>query len=122
MVLLVGAVHDRMAVPEFAGGAPLTVTIALCDAEPPLPLQVRVNLVEAVRVAVACDPSVPCAPLHPPDAVQVEALLDDQLSVDFAPLFTALGLALRLTVGGEAVTVTVADCVALPPLPLQLKV
>ena len=35
---------------------------------------------------------------------------------------TELGLALRLTVGGSDFTDTVADCMALPPVPLQVSI
>ena len=48
----------------------------------------------------------------------------DQLKVELLPLTVELGLAARLTVGagvGE-VTETVADCVALPPAPVQVRV
>ncbi len=46
-----------------------------------------------------------------------------QLSVAAEPLVTVLGLALKLTVvAGAVLTVTVADCAALPPGPLQVRV
>jgi hypothetical protein len=61
-------------------------------------------------------------PLHPPDAVQEVALVDDQDRVELPPFVTVLGLALKLTVGAGDATVTVADCAALPPVPVQLKV
>jgi hypothetical protein len=48
-------------------------------------------------------------------------LVDDQLNVDALPLATVLGLAVKLTVGAGAFTETVADCVALPPLPVQVS-
>jgi hypothetical protein len=54
--------------------------------------------------------------------MQEVALLEDQLRVDLAPLLTELGLALKLATGAGAPTVTVADCDALPPAPLQLNV
>ncbi len=69
-----------------------------------------------------CVPFVACAPLHAPEAVQEVALVDDQDSVALAPLAMVLGLALKLTVGAGEVTVTVADCAALPPAPEQVKV
>jgi hypothetical protein len=46
-------------------------------------------------------------------------LVDVQLSVEALPLATVLGLAVKLTVGAAAVTETVTDCVALPPVPAQ---
>jgi hypothetical protein len=91
-----------------AGGAE-TVTVADCDAEPPAPVQVRINFVVAVSAEVACEPVVACEPLQPPEAVQELALVDDQLNDEVAPLLTVLGFAVRVTVGVAAVTDTVAD-------------
>jgi len=71
---------------------------------------------------VACDPLVASLPLHPPEAVQEVAFLDDQDRVEPLPLAMVLGLALKLTVGAGEVTVTVADCEALPPVPVQVSV
>ncbi len=65
---------------------------------------------------------MPWVPDQAPEAVQDVALLDDQVSVDALPLLIVLGLALKITVGaGFALTVTVADCAALPPLPVQVS-
>jgi len=71
---------------------------------------------------VECEPLVASLPLHPPEAVQDVALVDDQDSVELPPLAMVLGLALKLTVGAGEVTVTVADCAALPPAPVQVRV
>ena len=71
---------------------------------------------------VACDPVRALAPLHAPEAVQEVALLDDQVRVDALPLVTVLGAADKLRVGAGVVTETVADWLALPPLPEQLRV
>jgi hypothetical protein len=49
------------------------------------------------------------------------ALAADQVNVELAPLATVLGLAANATVGAGEVTETVADCVALPPLPVQVS-
>jgi hypothetical protein len=47
----------------------------------------------------------------------------DQLKVELPPLLTLVGLALKAIVGiGEAVVVTVADCAAVPPPPVQVRV
>ena len=54
-------------------------------------------------------PLSPLEPLQPPDAVQAVALLLDQVSVEAAPDFTLLGLALSVTIGALLATVTVAD-------------
>jgi hypothetical protein len=104
-----------------AGGAE-TVTVADCDADPPAPVQVRVNLVVAVRATVVCVPVVASAPLQPPEALQAVALVDDQVSADVAPLLTVAGFAVMVTAGAGVVTDTIADCAALPPLPLQVRV
>jgi hypothetical protein len=62
-------------------------------------------------------------PVQPLEAVQAVALLETQLNVELPPLAMVLGLALMLTVAlGVLLTVTVADCAALPPLPVQLSV
>jgi hypothetical protein len=61
-------------------------------------------------------------PDQPPEAVHAVALVELQLTVEALPLFTVLGLAARVTVGAAVVTVTVADCVALPPVPVQVSV
>jgi hypothetical protein len=58
---------------------------------------------------VDCAPLSPLEPLQPPDAVQAVALLLDQVSVEAAPDFTLLGLALSVTMGALPATVTVAD-------------
>ena len=77
----------------------------------------------AVSALVESDPPVAAlAPDHAPEAVQEVASVADQVSVELLPLVTVLGLAVRLTVGAGVVTETVADCVALPPVPEQLSV
>jgi hypothetical protein len=70
---------------------------------------------------VDCEPLLDLLPDHPPEAAHAVARVEVQLSVEFAPLFTTLGLALKATVGGASVTETVADCEALPPAPLQVS-
>ncbi len=82
-----------------------TVTVALCVAGvvPPAPLQVRVKVVVALSAPVLALPLVGSFPDHPPEAVQLAALLEDQLSVEAEPLLTVAGLADKLTVGLDAV-------------------
>jgi hypothetical protein len=53
--------------------------------------------------------------------VQEVALVADQVNVELPPLATVLGLAAKVTVGAGEVTDTVADCVALPPVPVQVS-
>ena len=70
-----------------------------------------------------CEPLIALLPDQPPEAVQDVALVDDHVSIDAPPLATVLGLALKPTVAvGRALTDTVADCMALPPAPVQLSV
>jgi hypothetical protein len=73
---------------------------------------------------VDCDPLTALVPDHAPEAVHAVALVEDQVSVELPPEASELGLALILTVGaadGVPATVTVADWVAEPLGPLQVK-
>jgi hypothetical protein len=99
-----------------------TETVADCDAEPPAPVQVRVNFVVALSAGVVCEPAVASEPLQPPEAVQAVASVDDQVNADVAPLLIVAGVAVRVTAGAGVVKDTVTDCAALPPLPLQVIV
>jgi hypothetical protein len=71
---------------------------------------------------VDCEPLTGLLPDHAPEAVQAVAFVADQVRVELLPLITELGLALRLIVGAGDFTDTVADCAALPPAPVQVKV
>jgi hypothetical protein len=73
----------------------------------------------AVRAPVDCDPLAALVPDQAPVAVHEVALVADQVSVELPPLATVLGLAAKVTVGVGEVTETVADCEALPPLPVH---
>jgi hypothetical protein len=75
----------------------------------------------AVNAPVVCDPLTGLAPDQDPEAVQAVALVADQVSVELLPLATVLGLAARLMVGTGCVTETVADCAALAPVPVQVR-
>jgi hypothetical protein len=76
----------------------------------------------ADKAPVDAEPLAGLAPVQAPEAVQEVALAADQLRVELLPLITVLGLEFRLTVGAGDFTETVADCVALPPAPVQVKV
>jgi hypothetical protein len=102
--------------------AALTVTVVDWAADPPAPVQVSVYLVVAVSAPVPCEPLAASEPPQPPEAAHEVALVEDQVNVEIAPLATVLGLALSVTVGAAEVTVTVADCAAVPPLPVQVNV
>jgi hypothetical protein len=71
---------------------------------------------------VDCEPLSPLEPLQPPPIAEQEvAFVLDQVSVAAAPAFTLLGDALNVTIGALPETVTVADCVADPPAPVQVS-
>jgi len=99
-----------------------TDTVTDCAAEPPTPEHVSTYLVAAVTAAVAADPLVGLLPLQPAEAVQAVAWLEDQDSIAVLPLFTVVGVAVRLTEGAGVVTETVTDCAALPPAPVHVSV
>ena len=94
LVTLVG-----FALIDTLGGVADTVTVADCDAEPPEPVQVSVYFVVVVRADVAMEPLTGSEPLQPPEAVHDVVLVEDQVSVDLAPLATVLGLAVNVTAG-----------------------
>ncbi len=81
------------------GVGAFTETVAVCEAEPPEPVQVITYVVLALRAPVDAVPLIGREPDHPPLALHEVALLADQLSVALAPFATVLGLAFRVTVG-----------------------
>jgi hypothetical protein len=110
-----------LALKETLGEGAETVTVADCAAEPPAPVQVRVNFVVADRAGVALEPLMASLPLQPPEAEQDVAWVEVQVKVAVAPLLTVLGFADRVTAGAAVVTDTVADWDALPPVPVQVR-
>ena len=91
LVMLVGR-----ALKVTLGGAAVTVTVADWDAEPPVPVQVSVNLVVALIETVACVPLVASAPVQPPEAAQDVAFVDDQAKAALEPPIQG-----RATTGGN---------------------
>ena len=81
------------------GAGAVTVTVVDCEALPPLPVQLNVKVLVLVKAPVDCEPLVALAPDHDPDAVQTVASVDDQVSVELAPLAMICGFALIVTVG-----------------------
>ena len=71
---------------------------------------------------VDCEPFRGWLPDQAPEATHEVALVEDQVRFEALPLVMVLGLALKLTVGAGVVTVTVVDCAALPPAPVQVSV
>ena len=67
-------------------------------------------------------PLVAFAPLQPPDAVQLVASVELQVSVEAPPLTTEVGFAVSVTVGaGGVVTETLVVWLALPPPPVHVS-
>lgn len=104
------------------GAGEVTETVVDCAELPPAPVHVRVYVAPDLRMPVDCAPLGALLPDQAPEAVQLVALMADQLSVELLPLAIVLGLALRLTEGGGGVTETVADCADMPPAPEQVTV
>jgi hypothetical protein len=107
------------AVSDTVGARGVTVTVADAFAVPPNPVQAMANVPELVSAPLGWLPEVALLPDHAPEAVQEVALVDDQVSVADPPLTTELGFAVSDTVGTGAVTVTLADALAVPPGPVQ---
>ena len=105
-----------------AVGFGLTVTVVDWTALPPAPLQLNEYVELAERAPVDCEPLMGLLPDQAPDAVHEVAFVADHVRVELLPLITELGLALRLIVGAGDFTDTLADCAALPPAPVQVKV
>jgi hypothetical protein len=72
-----------------------------------------------VNAPVDCEPLSALVPDQSPEAVQEVAFCVDHVRVEAAPAAIVLGDALKVTNGGNAETVTVADCAAEPPSPVQ---
>jgi len=107
-------------------GTAATVTVADWKAPPPVPVQLNENVPALATAPVDCEPLVALAPDHAPDAVQVSALVDDQVSVEDPPLATEVGFTASDTVGargggGVPETVTVAEALVIPPAPVQIR-
>ena len=103
------------------GAVALMDTVADWAAVPPAPVHVRVYVVLADSTPVDCEPLTGLEPDQPPEAEQEVALAALQVSVELVPEAIVLGAAARVTLGAADFTDTVADCVALPPLPVQVK-
>ena len=66
-------------------------------------------------------PEVGLVPDQPPEAVQELVSVEDQAIIEDPPFATDVGFATSDTVGVGGNTVTVADALALPPGPLQVR-
>lgn len=118
---------DRFTTGAAGGGGVTAATVTTASAlpVPPVPLHANAKVFRAaVSAPVLAVPDVPRVPLHAPDAVQLVAFADDQVSVELPPLETLVGVAAMLTVGAAAaacVTVTTVEALAEPPAPLHSR-
>lgn len=96
-------------------GAGPTVTFTAAVFEPPAPVHVSLNVVVAVNPLVVWLPDSVFEPHHPPDAVQLVALVEPHQSLVVAPGASAVGHAVRLTVGAVAASVSFVDRRAIVP-------
>ena len=88
---------------------------------PPVPLQVIEYVVLVVSPPVDCDPLNDFLPDQPPDVEHDVAFWLDHDNVEPVPTSTVLGLAVSVTTGANSETVTLTDCVAEPPDPVQVS-
>jgi hypothetical protein len=77
LVMLLG-----LATSVIVGADELTDTVADCEAPPPDPKQVSVNVELALTAPVDCEPLNALPPDHAPEAVQMPARLADQVRVE----------------------------------------
>jgi hypothetical protein len=75
----------------------------------------------AMSRPVDSSPEVSLSPDQPPEAVQVVAFVEDQVSIENPPLVTDVGFAASDTVGAGGNTVTATVALALPPEPVQVR-
>jgi len=109
-------------VPPAAAPPPVTVTAALPVAVPPAPVQLSVKLLlVAVNAPVFALPEVARLPLQAPLATQLDASVEDHVSVELLPLVTDVGFAEMFSVGAltTVLTATVVASVVVPPAPVQ---
>jgi hypothetical protein len=85
------------------GAAAVAVTSTDFCVEPLAFEQLNARLVEAITASDS-EPAVAFAPLHPPEAVHVDAFVVDHVRSTLPPLITIAGLAVRFIVGSGGVT------------------
>jgi hypothetical protein len=103
-------------------GFALTEIVADCAALPPGPVQLSVYVALAFSAPVDWVPCTDFVPDQAPEAVQEVAFVAAQFNVELLPLVMALGPTLKVTVGAGDLIETVADWVAVPPVPVQISV
>jgi len=90
---------------------------------PPAPLQLSVKVLVMVSGPDVSLPEIALVPDHAAEARQEVALVEDQVSVEDPPLVSDVGFAASDTVGGGGApeTMTVAEPLALPLEPVQVR-
>jgi len=82
-----------------AGGSCVTSTVTVWLAEPAAPAQVSVYAVVDASALVVSAPLSALGPLQPPDATQLDALVDAQVRLAVEACWTISGVAARASVG-----------------------
>jgi len=116
--------RERLTTGGSTGSSSVTATVTESLLPPPGPLQESVNVLPVVNGPVEAEPWVARGPLHPPDAEQLVALLDDQIKVVAEPLSTDAAEEERSTPGAGSgwMTATWTDSWAVPLAPVQVSV
>lgn len=122
VALVLRVTPDGFADKATEGVPAVTVTVAVWVTVPPLPAHASVKLELVVSAPVLWVPEVPLAPLHAPDAEQLVAFVVLHVRFDEVPDGTFVGDAVRVSVGGTAVTVTAAVRETDPPAPEHVSV
>jgi hypothetical protein len=118
-------VGDTLNVSVGAAAGCCTVTVAVAEFDPPVPLQLSAKLEFAFNGPTLCVPLVALLPDHAPDAVHDVASVADHVNVLEPPLITLVGLAVSVVAGilgaCAAPTWTSVEPVVVPPRPVQLS-
>ncbi len=87
-----------------AAAAAVTATCTVAVPLPPPPVHVSVNEEVSVNAPVLREPDVATAPFHAPEALQLVALVELQVSVALLPVTTLLAEEVSVTVGAGGAT------------------
>ncbi len=90
-------------------------------ADPPVPVQLSVNVWVEVTAGVVSDPDTGFAPVQPSEAVQAVAFVEDQFSCVVWPERTLVESAFNVSTG-PAVSATSALLETEPPAPVHVSV
>lgn len=105
LLMLVGCAV-KVSVGATTGNASATTVTDLLVV-PPVPVQLSTKLVAADSGPVGAVPDVGLPPLQPPEAMQLDALLELHSRIELSPLATLAGAADSVTVGAGVAAATV---------------